>query len=580
VSHRQRRRKEKQRRHDESLGPSGARRLAVGAGLTVGATLAMAGTAQATDFTVNNAGDAEGTCPTDTTCSLRQAINSANANSGSDNILFDSGLSGSTIILASEPPPITGPTNIVGIGADQLAVDGNGAHKIFDINQTTPGDAVSISDLTVQNGCCAGGIRSPNANLTVSDAVITGNSAIGRGAGIYSSGPSLTVERSTVSGNIQTGGNAGGGIFAYYELTLTDSTISGNTAGVEGGGVYVGLSYSFGGTDHHSGPHLIENSTIVGNTAGGNGGGVNFCGSPFEADRLTIESSTISGNDAAGTAGAGGAYGGGVANYCGAGYSGAILQNTIVAGNTAATADPDVNADSPVDASFSLIGVDSGGITEGVSGSNITGVDPVLAALADNGGPTETQALAESSPAIDQGSTALTTDQRGLLRPFDVPGIDPSVATGADSSDMGAFERQAGDPAVRFLTVSTGGTGSGTVTGTGVDCNGTAPDCSQAFTGGTVVDLTATPSPGSSFAGWTGCDSATGSQCTMTMSADKSVTAVFNAIPVSPGTTPPPTTTPSPAFNLRAAISKCKKKFPKGPKRKKCIKRAKRRAGV
>jgi hypothetical protein len=46
-------------------------------------------------------------------------------------------------------------------------------------------------------------------------------------------------------------------------------------------------------------------------------------------------------------------------------------------------------------------------------------------------------------------------------------------------------------------------------------------------------------------------------------------------------TPPPPVTTPSTAtFNLAAAVKRCKKKFPKGPKRKKCIKKAKRRAGA
>jgi hypothetical protein len=45
--------------------------------------------------------------------------------------------------------------------------------------------------------------------------------------------------------------------------------------------------------------------------------------------------------------------------------------------------------------------------------------------------------------------------------------------------------------------------------------------------------------------------------------------------PTTGGTTQPPTTS---TFNLKAAIRKCKRKFPKGPKRKKCIKRAKRRA--
>jgi len=46
--------------------------------------------------------------------------------------------------------------------------------------------------------------------------------------------------------------------------------------------------------------------------------------------------------------------------------------------------------------------------------------------------------------------------------------------------------------------------------------------------------------------------------------------------PQSPATAPAAATT----FNLKGAIKKCKKKFPKGPKRKKCIKKAKRRAGL
>ena len=574
MTRRRRKRIEKQCRHAEVKGrPSGARRVTAGAGITLGATLVIAGTAQATEFTVNTAGDSGGNCDaTPTTCTLRQAINSANASSGLDDIVFDSGLTGSTIIFGEEPPQIMGPTTITGLGAGQLAVDGNGEHKIFDINLSTAPGAVLISDLTVQNGCCAGGIRSANADLSVSDAVITANEAIGRGAGISSSGPSLTVERSTVSGNTQTGGNPGGGIYAYYELTLTDSTISDNTAGTDGGGVYVGLSYSFGGTDQHSGPHLIENSTIVGNTAGANGGGVNFCGSAFEADLLTIESSTISGNDAAGTAAAGGGYGGGVANYCGPGYSGAILKNTIVAGNTAAAADPDINADSPVSASFSLIQIDTGGITEGVTGSNVTGVDPLLLVLANNGGPSQTQALAETSPVVDQGTTTLTSDQRGEPRPFDVPEIDDSTATGANSSDIGAFERQSDDPTTKVLSISAGGTGSSAVTGPGINCSGAAPDCTQPFNTGAAPSLTATASAGSVFAGWSGCDSPSGNQCTMNIDADKSVTATFNALPASGGSPPPPASS-GPTGRRAAAMKKCKKK-PKGPKRKKCIKRA------
>jgi hypothetical protein len=91
--------------------------------------------------------------------------------------------------------------------------------------------------------------------------------------------------------------------------------------------------------------------------------------------------------------------------------------------------------------------------------------------------------------------------------------------------------------------------------------------------------LTASAGAGSVFAGWTGCDAPSGNQCTMTMNGDKSVAATFNVAPAGGGGAAPQPP-PIPAFNLKAAIKKCKKKFPKGPKRKKCIKRAKKRAAL
>jgi CSLREA domain-containing protein len=452
MTRRRRRSIKKRRRHASTSGrTSRSRTLTAGASATVGATLAMAGTAQATDFTVDNLGDTTGGACTAATndCTLRDAITAANANSGADDILFAASLSGGTITFGSEPPAITGPTDIdgSGVGALGLTVSGNDAHRIFVINETTPGDPVSISDLTLTHGCCSSGgaVDNSNADLTVSDAVISDNAAID-GGGISSGdfgeeNASLTVERSTVSGN--TAADDGGGIHAFYELYLKDSTVSGNTA-VTAGGVYAGYSGVSGGTYYHRGPHTILNSTIVGNSSGSNGGGVYFCGSTYEADRLTIESSTITGNYASGALSGG--YGGGVASFCGAGYLGSILNNTIVANNTAANGDPDVSEDvDVVDASFSVI-EDPGTavINETVAGSNITGVDPLLAPLADNGGPTQTQALAlNTSPALDKGSAGtLTTDQRGEQRPFDLPTIANSGAAGADGSDIGAVEMQ------------------------------------------------------------------------------------------------------------------------------------------
>jgi len=77
------------------------------------------------------------------------------------------------------------------------------------------------------------------------------------------------------------------------------------------------------------------------------------------------------------------------------------------------------------------------------------------------------------------------------------------------------------------LTVAKAGTGSGTVTSSpaGVNCGS---DCSESYTSGTNVTLTAAPAAGSTFAGWSGACTGTGT-CAVTMSAARSVTATFNA---------------------------------------------------
>ena len=76
------------------------------------------------------------------------------------------------------------------------------------------------------------------------------------------------------------------------------------------------------------------------------------------------------------------------------------------------------------------------------------------------------------------------------------------------------------------LTVSKAGTGSGTVTSSpaGINCG---TDCTEPYNYGTVVTLTAAASTGSTFGGWSGACTGTGT-CTVTMDAAKSVTATFN----------------------------------------------------
>jgi hypothetical protein len=69
--------------------------------------------------------------------------------------------------------------------------------------------------------------------------------------------------------------------------------------------------------------------------------------------------------------------------------------------------------------------------------------DPLLGPLQNNGGLTATMAPASSSPAIDQGGgSGLAADQRGAMRPIELPTIPNSSAPGADGSDIGAVEFQ------------------------------------------------------------------------------------------------------------------------------------------
>ncbi len=74
------------------------------------------------------------------------------------------------------------------------------------------------------------------------------------------------------------------------------------------------------------------------------------------------------------------------------------------------------------------------------------------------------------------------------------------------------------------LTVSKSGTGSGTVTAPGINCGS---DCNGLVDGGTVVTLSASADKGSLFNGWSGCDATPGTQCTVTMNANRTVTARF-----------------------------------------------------
>jgi CSLREA domain-containing protein len=260
----------------------------------------------------------------------------------------------------------------------------------------------------------------------------------------------VVIERSTIAyneadPNEQAEEAGGGGIFAGAVLatSISGSTIANNTASKYGGG----LAFI-------EGPFVgVQNTTISGNEAGETGGGVVL--GPG-AKYATFQNSTITDNDAWHEANGSSGYGGGI--YAVGSDSETddqeiTLSSTIVAENNDRYDDSPDLADN-INAVFlldhSLIG-DIGGANFTDNGNNQIGnynetppIDPLIAPLSDNGGPTETHLPLAGSPVLDAGiSNDLTVDQRGEPRTFDLTDI-PNVA---DGTDIGSVEVQGPPPA-------------------------------------------------------------------------------------------------------------------------------------
>jgi hypothetical protein len=133
------------------------------------------------------------------------------------------------------------------------------------------------------------------------------------------------------------------------------------------------------------------------------------------------------------------------------------------------------------------------------------------------------------TPSTVLGISPAWTSSDPTVATIDVGGL--ATGAGAGSATITAtFDGNSGSTTLTVsgqpvLAVVRGGTGRGNVTSSplGIDC-GSA--CAAAFQTGTVVTLTATPD-GSTFMGWNGCDTASGTSCTVTMNASRSVTATF-----------------------------------------------------
>lgn len=431
---------------------------------------------------------------------------------------------------------------ISGPSAGTTFIDGNGTTRVLHVLTDNPVDVLGV---TIRNGNTAGfggGIHHEGAGtLTLNAVVVSNNTAGSFGGGINNnSGGTISLVNANVDGNTATG--FGGGINNNVggSITLQNVGVSGNTAqGFGGGGinnnsggsVTVTLSFingnraqnggginnnssgaltiaqtsvanntatgSIGGggiLNNSSGPLAITSSTISGNTGAGFGGGGidnNFGGN------VTITNSTISGNATTGSNGGGGIYNnnssgsvtlnfvtvtnnaasnGGRSLHDNGGGGNIILGNSIVA-NPASGAN--CGGGAVTSQGFNLASDASCGLA---ATGDLQNANPLLAALAANGGPTQTHALQVGSPAIDAANPvgAPAVDQRGTARPvgpgFDIGAFEGTVGAATPTlsiNNVTANEGNAGTTTFTF-TVTLSAASASTVTIGFATADGTA----------------------------------------------------------------------------------------------------------
>ncbi|WP_430014925.1 Calx-beta domain-containing protein [Microcystis protocystis FBCC-A270] len=296
----------------------------------------------------------DGSATIGTGLSLRDAVIIANKNSSFNTPYIIKLKSGTTYELTYVNNKTTGDRSLKTQGTITIETDGTALASIVNNSSPIPGQnddnsiinnsyskilGVTLNNLYISNKAGRGIYNSDNGGtLTITNSTITGNTAH-TGGGIYNAHGKLTLTNSTISGN--TAGWGGGGIFSDGTLTITNSTISGNTANGGGGGIFnIGTltitnstisgntaNGGGGGIGNFLGTLTITNSTISGNTANGGGGGIG--NALLQSQTLTITNSTISGNTANGG-------GGGIFNSDNAGNTGTLtLTNNIITSNSA-----------------------------------------------------------------------------------------------------------------------------------------------------------------------------------------------------------------------------------------------------
>jgi Abnormal spindle-like microcephaly-assoc'd, ASPM-SPD-2-Hydin len=328
----------------------------------------------------------------------------------------------------------------------------------------------------------------------------------------------LTLNDLTISNGSSTGN--GGGVLSNGDLTVTDSTFTGNNA-VGGGAIF----NSIGGTLN------ITNCTFSGN-------GATDGGAVFTSHGGTVTSSTFSNNSAVGA---------GAAIFA----NGTTVEvvNSILANSTGTDCGVE-SAGTIGNGTFNIADDNSCGFgsSTGLNGDAIgDSVLPLLDALQNNGGQTDTFALQPNSPAIDAVPIANCppTDQRG----------DPRPGDGGNACDIGAFESSPTPTptATATATPTATATATRTATATSTATNTATATSTATATNTPTATATATATPtNTATATSTATDTATPTAtatatatATSTTSATATATDTVTAT-VTATATPTATSTPKP----------------------------------
>jgi len=250
------------------------------------------------------------------------------------------------------------------------------------------GGNLTAEDLTLAQGCVdsggaddrarqGGAIFNNQGVVTLRRTTVRDNQAFFDGGGIFNElgGSTLQIESSTFANN---SASLGGALFLRDDATLRNTTLSGNSANSDGGGIYLQFREA-----------TLEQTTFFDNSSGFGGGGIYSQQGITNAKNIILQDSS-----------------------CGEQFG---------------------------DETWTAVGANlvSSSSCESLFGTSFTvKTNAELGLLADNGGPTQTHALQPGSPAIDaagdcssiDGTETIEYDQRAVARP-----------QGSDC-DIGAFE--------------------------------------------------------------------------------------------------------------------------------------------